>query len=289
MRFLNWESVSWNVRPDTYRAITPTGVLTMSTYVDNVYVAAKSCYAASAILDDASMFLSAQWNLVFKPSSRLVMAPSGCQDVDVTDDSKWPVVSEMEVLGHRLQNDCGIEFCFRTTCQSAWKAFFANCCCKDASRLPATVKISILKRAVEPVLRFRWTRWPFRKDHARRLETIQKQMLCIVSGIRPDADEEPAQFVRRRGRAVGELQRQMGSWASTWAFALISWMQHLERPRNASLWSAMLKDLRDPTELDVRRAMYSGRPCTRIIPGFMQRRWFESLQLAREWISQRVA
>ena len=49
----------------------PNGILSMSTYVDNVYVAGKSCSAVSSILAD--------WGLRFKASSQMVMAPLGCR------------------------------------------------------------------------------------------------------------------------------------------------------------------------------------------------------------------
>ena len=269
--------------------VTPRGTLSVSTYVDNVYVAGKSCYAASFILDDVGNFLSSRWGLCFKPDSCMIMPPLGSEDIDVTDDSKWTVVSEMEVLGHRLQCDSGIEACFRRTCENAWKAFFANCASRDANRLSVSCRISLLRRAVEPVVRFRWTRWPFRKDHANQLVRIQRKMLAILSGLRPFVGEPPDHFTQRRGREVSKLQSRMGSWGTKWAMALLSWNSHLERPLNSRSWASMLLELHRPAELADRRSRNNGRPCTRKDPGFIQRRWSESLTFAEDWISEHSA
>jgi len=273
----------------------------MSTYVDNVYVAGKSCFAVTSILDDASDFLLANWGLHFKASSQMVMAPLGCQDFDVTDESKWPLVDQMDVLGHCLQNDCGIEACFQRAFQNAWKAFFANCCSRDAARFPVSARINLIKRSVEPVLRFRWTRWPFRKDHANKLDSMQRKMLCIISGIKPNGVESAEAFIHRRGRSVARLQRSIGSWGNAWAKALLLWDEPLQKIENRHLWPAAvrrfldpgnfdswpskLRGLLPPSQLALRRTFNNGRPSTRNTPGFIQRRWSESLEVATDWLA----
>ena len=88
---------------------TPTGCLTMSTFVDNLFVAGRACNAVSKIFDDAEEFLNTEWGLRIKPSSRLILAPRGAADVSVSDAQKWPVVESMKVLGHILQHDGGVD------------------------------------------------------------------------------------------------------------------------------------------------------------------------------------
>ena len=83
----------------------PSGVLTSSTYVHNLFSAGKSCYAACQILDDAELYLSKWWDLSIKPSSRQVMGAASSVDLSVPDAAKWPVVNHMEVLGRILQDD----------------------------------------------------------------------------------------------------------------------------------------------------------------------------------------
>ena len=80
----------------------PNGTLTLSTYVDNCFAAARSCHGVTEILDGAEQFLSAEWGLCLKPSSRLVMAPHRSPDVNVKDPHKYLVADNMKVLGHIL-------------------------------------------------------------------------------------------------------------------------------------------------------------------------------------------
>ena len=72
----------------------------MSTYVDNLFTAGRSCYGVTSILDDAETFLLSHWGLAIKASSREVMAPLRAADTSVTEESKWPVVRTMRVLVH---------------------------------------------------------------------------------------------------------------------------------------------------------------------------------------------
>ena len=42
----------------------PSGRLTMSTFVDNLFVAGRSCNAVSKIFDDVEEFLNTEWGFV---------------------------------------------------------------------------------------------------------------------------------------------------------------------------------------------------------------------------------
>ena len=257
--------------------ITPAGTLTVSTFVDNVFAAGKSCAGVTRILDDVEDFLSKQWDLQIKTSSRAVLAPAKSNDLSVTDEHKWPVVTQMKVLGTWVQNDGGIETCFAEALTSIWRAFFANCAGANVHGLPLRRKLDMVQRAVSPILRFKWTRWPFVAYRAGHLDSVQRKMFSIILGLRPGVGETMQQFVRRRGRSVGELQRQQGPWSTQWARAIVAWSEHLYRDRNANTWAAMVAKHRTPEELAERRAFFSQRPCTRSSGGYIKKRWFESV------------
>ena len=140
---------------------TPSGIITMSTFVDNLFAAGRSCAAVSRILDDAEDYLSTEWGLHIKPSSRAILVPDHCSDVSTNDDEKWPVVLKMKVLGHWLQRDGGVDQCFNDMLKCIWKAFFANCVGAELSRLLVKARITLLLPSVVPILRLKWTRWPF--------------------------------------------------------------------------------------------------------------------------------
>ena len=192
----------------------------------------------------------------------------------------------MKVLGHWLQRDGGVDQCFNDTLKCIWKAFFANCAGAELSRLPFKARISLLLRSVVPILRFKWTRWPFTISKALHLDAIQRRMIGILLRLERRRDEPIDAYVRRRGRKAGDLQRTMGSWSNGWALAISNWADHLDRPRNAATWPAKLAALRSPEELVERRAANFGRPRTRSASGFVRKRWFESVPDARAWLRQ---
>ena len=164
------------------------------------------------------------------------------------------------------------------------EGFFMNCGCKDAKKLPVPAKLALLKRAVFPVLKFRWTRWPFRISYAEQLDNVQRQMLGIISGVTPSCDETVEQYIRRRAGESRRLQRQMGSWSDGWAQAICNWDAHLGRPQNCLTWAEMLRHVMSPGDLAWRRVHNFNRPATRSQSGFIQRRWFESVPIAASWL-----
>ena len=192
---------------------------------------------------------------------------------------------EMKVLGSWIQNDGGIDTCFTEAVGKAWKAFFANCAGAKAEKLPIALKLALVGRAALPILGFKWTRWPFTVSKAQELDAVQRRMYTIILRLRPAPDQTIASFVRFRGRKVADLQRTRGPWSKMWAHAIWSWDSHLKRGRNASTRAAMVAAMRPPEELAERRAAF-GSPLTRSAPGFIRRRWFESILVADEWSKQ---
>ena len=184
---------------------TPAGVITVSTFVDNIFAAGKSCAGVTRILDDVERFLSSQWNLQIKPASRCILAPANSPDTSVTDDHKWPVVTQMKVLGAWIQSDGGIDTCFAQALKSIWGAFFANCAGANCSALPLRARLGMLHRCVTPILRFRWTRWPFVNYRAQHLDAIQRKMYSIMLRVKMRDGETMQTYVCRRGRQVAGL------------------------------------------------------------------------------------
>ena len=253
----------------------------MSTYVDNLYAVGPSAYKVSLLLQDAADELKNMWGLDFKPSSRMVMPVRGAADSDTYDLTVWPVVDGMLTLGHLLSSDGSVTDCVNATKRKLWAAFFPNCCCVDAKKMPVMRRIQLLKRAVEPVLRFRWTRWPFGSTRAKLIDGIQRRMIGIILGLQI-GDYTPEAFARRRARIVAQWQRKMGIWSEIWAKALCGWDDHLKRPRNCDTWPAHLRRLRTPEELSVRRLENGNRPATGSCSGWIFKRWFESVADAED-------
>ena len=170
-----------------------------------------------------------------------------------------------------------------TLSRKCGRHYFPNCARGVAKTLPLSRRLQLLRRAVVPVLRFRWTRWPFAVTRANELDALQKQMLVILVDMRFETGDSVSGFFIRRGRRVAALQRQMGKWSDEWARAVMSWDSHVSRERNSQCWPALTRDLRRPEELAERR-LVRGRPETRRLPGFVRMRWYESVGTARTWL-----
>ena len=128
------------------------------------------------------------------------------------------------------------------------------------------------------------TRWAFTRSRAFSLHATQRQMLSIILRLRILPGETPESFVRRRGRACSEMQAHTGTWSKDWARDITSWSEHLRRSRNHNTWAAMVSEILPPEELQRRRALHSS-PHTRNASGFTFKKWFESVQDAKTYMS----
>ena len=79
-------------------------------------------------------------------------------------------------------------------------------------------------------------------------------------------------------RIVGNLARQQGTWGEEHAKRVVAWAEHLERPHNNFSPAAQLLSWHGPQWLQQRR-LESGtmRPMTRVLPGYLPKRWDESV------------
>ena len=166
-----------------------------------------------------------------------------------------------------------------------WSAFWGNCVGPCTRGLTIQQRCQLLNRSVRPVLHFRNTRWPFTKTLADQQNRVQRQMMAHFVKVEPLPCEDAAIYNRRRMRIIGNLARQRGTWGKEHANRVVAWADHLERPRNQSSLAAKLYLWRGPSWLQQRR-LESGtmRPATRAVPGFMPRRWDESIEEAKQYL-----
>ena len=124
------------------------------------------------------------------------------------------------------------------------------------------------------------------QTRAKELDGIQRRMLGIMMNLRPDHGESVDTYVRRRGTQTSALQGKMGRWSDLWPKSVLGWSEHLERPRNADTWAAMVSSIRPPTELEQRR-WELGKVQTRRSSGWIRKRWFEAVRDADSWRGDR--
>jgi hypothetical protein len=264
----------------------PGTVLTLASYVDNLFAASRTIPGAVRILEDAETHLAARWRLRIKPSSRSCMAAAYAVD-DTPDQNRWPQTREFAALGHVVQDNGATLACWSRTKKAMWRAFFANCACQNARALPAESRLRLIDRAVLPVLDYRSTRWPASRQRGAEMDRMQRKMAVIAMRVPMMIGEPVADFCRRRARLAGVHCRQVGLWSIRHATRVLAWRDHLERPANAAAWPAALLHHRGRRWLEQRRlacgstSVIAGRTGTRAAPDHVHTRWHDGLEYAK--------
>jgi len=265
-------------------------VLTVCSYVDNLFSAAASLHGAVSILEDFEEQLRSKWNLQIKPSSRCCMVAVGSPDQQTSP--KWPLSNSFPVLGHVLQDSGSIRACWKRTRTLMWKAFWANPGSKHAHRLSPGQRLKLLGKAVVPQLDCRCTRWPPQRTIAGELDSMQRKMTATAMRISMHPGEGAPEYVRRRGRAAARHCKLAGNWSQRWFKRVVNWHDHLERPRNAHTWPAKTLHHNDREWLMRRRASLlsdsrssdsctAGRTNTRVFSGCVHMRWDDGVEFGR--------
>jgi hypothetical protein len=222
--------------------------------------------------------LLSQWEQSVKQGSQQVLVMHGAHD-DSTSSFDWQVCDNMSVLGHQIQNNGSVLMDFNMTKIKLWRSFWRNAGTLQARRLPLRYRITLLKRATQPVADQHMLRWPYTKTRTKAVDLLQRRMLRMCSFMVPISMESTVDFATRRRRNAQMLQEDMGKWSLRWAHQTCKWHQHLQRDPNYS-WAAQLLGVKSARELQQRRWQWS-RPRTRNHPGFVCARWSEQLERAK--------
>ena len=197
-------------------------VLTVATYVDNMYSISTNIENAVDIMEDLERCLEQNWGLQIKSASRSVMLAAGRKAPPSHDCDKWPVRDVFTVLGHRLDHRGSAWPCWANTKRTMWGAFYKTCGSQAFRRLPMNMQLCTLNRCVLPVCEYRCTRWPFHTSLEEDVNRVQRKMTSILAKVPRTASESDEAYFRRRRREVGVLCKQQGLWALRWAQRVVS-------------------------------------------------------------------
>ena len=263
--------------------------LCMCTWVDNLFSASDSLDGAISILEDFESHLKTNWQMNIKPTSRSCMVAAGSVQVPA-EAERWPLKDTFVVLGHILQPTGSIRACWSRSRAVMWKAFWTNPGAETAKNLSIPRKVQLLTRAVQPQMSFRCSRWPPQRQIAQEVDALQQKMTASMLRLPRHAHEEPAEYVRRRGRLARGLCQQQGSWSTHWFARARAWDEHISRAHNKHTWSASLRHFRGKEWLKQQRANFApcagsaslsaGRTGTRAVHGKVQMRWHDGIDFA---------
>jgi len=77
----------------------------------------------------------------------------------------------------------------------------------------------LLCSSIQTIAEFCWSRWPYQKSYADRLDATQRKMLGTLFDFKPRNGEPYDAFVQRRHRETGRLATKCGRWSTKWAQA----------------------------------------------------------------------
>ena len=96
--------------------------------------------------------------------------------------------------------------------------------------------------------------WPPIKANAAHMESQHNKILRRIIGVRPNADECPERYCKRRNRIVAHERERLGlGVAQEWSLALVRWVEHLGR--HPDMPAAVLLSVQDDLWVQTMRAL----------------------------------
>ena len=214
------------------------------------------------------------------------------------NSTKWPKHVTMQILGHIIQNNCGLNADWARASASMWKCFWASCGSRSHAKSDSIAKAHCLQRNVVSNFQWRLSRWPFQKGVAVLIDKLQCRMFSYIIKYPRGEHEHVDHFCRRRLRSARNLAGGCGKWSLLWCRRVVAWDAHVKRGRaynhfaynlltfHNDNWLIMQRSLFVGIE-DFRNSVYAGRTGTRLNIGRPQQRWGPGVQLAKDCLSER--
>ena len=286
--------------------------LLASSWVDNIYTVAPSPSSATTALELILQHLRGVWHLSCKDGSKEVMSCKSCPD-QVVVGVGWQSVEDCYILGYCTQSDGGVRRAWTVVKQRIQRALFANIRAPGFKRLCARSKVAMLGRVLSPIFLYGAQTWPPSHALCVDVNSFQRKIIGISLGLRKTVHEDPAAFVRRRGRMASRLIEDTDTWwTRRWLKRILKWNDHLTRDYERQMlhfvdkvpvdliasqfsWAPMLSHWRAREFLSARRDFFvqiapqirvSSRTGLRAGRGKVHTRWHEGLDFARRSLDE---
>ena len=113
-------------------------------------------------------------------------------------------------------------------------------------------RLQQIQRTLLPMIRYRWSRWPFYHDRAKNIDKLQREIIAHALMMKRQTGQEKKEYHIARMREAGKVAAKQGLWSTMWARDVVMWNRHCMRghgnawPHHVILW-------RGPEWLDARR------------------------------------
>ena len=195
------------------------------------------------------------------------------------------VEGSMRCLGHFLTENSSISIDFRETIRGIWSSFWRNCG-QGLRRANEAAQANFMRASLRSIASFRWSRWPWQKKYADRLDSLQRHLVSCIRPVRPLPGERAEAYFKRRHVVSSRVVRQWGPWSQQWAQSCVRWNAHILRANDPSNWGLTLRHFHGDQWISQQRFENSsqshwGRTRTRSFAGRPATRWHEGVQAAR--------
>ena len=267
----------------------PGAAFCCGSFVDNIFSTGRDPESAVAILQDLEVDLKQHWRLELGPDSKQVVCACGYgSDLQDANVNGWAVLETMRCLGHHLSSSCSISKDWHETVKKVWGAYFCNAHA-GLKRASLRAHMRFINSSLKSVIACRWSRWPWQKSYAGRVDRLQRHLIGCIRPVRPLAGEEPELYYRRRSRVCGQHAQNFGRWSSAWARSVLRWEDHVTRANDPGAWGKHIRDWHDLAWLQRRRFEngHSGswsRTGTRAYRGHPAMRWSQGVIEASNYL-----
>jgi len=182
-------------------------------WLDNVHCFGESAQKAIDMAEKLKDKLLL-WGCESKTSSQEVIWPFCKDQEDAAVQAGWKSVDKLESLGCLVDASIQSQHEIEWAMAKAWRAACANRRWWRSDVLSLGDKIQTLQTYIEPVWKFRAPVWNLNKTTLKQLDRWQMRFLRMISGQRKMPEENPEDFIRRRGRQLRqECLKRKWQWS----------------------------------------------------------------------------
>ncbi|CAK0900901.1 unnamed protein product [Prorocentrum cordatum] len=153
-----------------------------ATFVDNLLTIAETPENAITIMARCEEEPRKRWCLNIGADTKEFMTCRAYPHA-INLPPAWTRHSVLKCLGHRIDDDGGLRTCFQKSAAAMAKSFYANLTA-GLLRAPISAKYRVMNTCVRSVGSFCWSRWPYVKTYAAKLDRLQRTFFTSLMQVK---------------------------------------------------------------------------------------------------------